>query len=136
MSQVYASSTASQTAISAGDTVSAAQSVCHGSCTKHITRLTLNSEQLDITLCIYSMNSSGLTYRVNNVVHDDVSSLLLAASQHVHQICHMRWRAVSVRNCMPRHIKAADRYRGHVLSSLFLVQALEHAEVMVIMDHK
>ncbi len=87
-------------------------------------------------LCIYSMNSSGLTYRVNDVVHDDVSSLLLAASQHVHQICHVRWRAVSARNCMPWHIKAADRYHGHVLNSLLLEQALEHSEVMVIMDHK
>ncbi len=82
------------------------------------------------------MNSSALTYRVNNVIHDDVCSLLLAASQHVHQICHVRWRAVSVRNGMPWHIKAADCYHGHVLNSLLLEQALEHSEVMVIMDHK
>ncbi len=69
-------------------------------------------------LCNCSTNSPDVTYRVDNVIHDDVSRLLLAASQHVHQICHMGWRAVSVRNRMPWHIKAADRYCGHVPNSL------------------
>jgi len=55
MLKVYASPTASRTAISAHDILSVAQSVCHGPCKKHITRLIIWTVGELIACCAFTV---------------------------------------------------------------------------------